>query len=105
MNCECGNKFFIEHKNVITFIGKDNFYFHLFHKHPSLDLKYSIFECSICRRMYICKKYYDEDKIEKLIPVEEFNLDDASEFSTRAHLLTSYLHFNDILISNMVRVV
>jgi hypothetical protein len=103
MQCKCGNKFFTEHKNAISFSGKSNFYFHLFHSHPVLTVAYSIFECTVCRELYICRKTCDNVKIEKLIHVSEFNSDDATEFLIRATLMTKFVHYTENLVSNMVR--
>lgn len=100
--CSCNNKFFIEHKKAIVFSHKTQ-YFHVFHDHPSLDLKYSILECINCGKLYICSKTLDGKIIERFIDVNEFNEENAEAFLARAKLLTNYLQYTDQFVSNMIR--
>lgn len=100
--CSCGCTFFIEHKRAFAFRDAKLVYFHLFHDHPSLDVKYSVVDCSRCRSRYILRKTY-EGQAEQLIPVELFSGEDAMLFLTRAKILTDVLHYTESFVGNMVR--
>ena len=96
----CKSSFFSEHKNVMIF-KEGGHYFHAFHK--ALKVGYSLFKCIKCKARYIVRKKYDSDIIEKMIPIGEFSLSDASDFLTRSKLIyPKYLHLDMNFASEMV---
>lgn len=97
--CFCGSHFFIDHFNGLSFI-KPKVYYHLLHR--QLDLKYSIFECVFCRRMYLaCQSF--SDTIEELTPISEVDYNRVNALITRAKLIgKGYPHFNEKFGMNLI---